>query len=176
MGISNVPTLFAIFGVTGDLSRRKLIPALFDLYEKGRMPQSFQIVGFSRDTLKDDAFRVFLRDAIAEGFTVMKKSGFDLDLAKIADVYNHKSVIESRLVGWLKDAFEKYGQGLDEVSASAEQTGEAAWTVEAAKELGIPVSIIEGAFQFRVASQTKPSYEGKIISALRNQFGGHDVK
>jgi 6-phosphogluconate dehydrogenase len=50
------------------------------------------------------------------------------------------------------------------------------WTVDAARELGIPAPIIEGALQFRLQSQKDPSYIGKIISALRNQFGGHEVK
>ena len=50
------------------------------------------------------------------------------------------------------------------------------WTVEAAKELGIPVPIIKGALDFRLQSQKNPNYTGKIVSALRHQFGGHEVK
>jgi 6-phosphogluconate dehydrogenase len=50
------------------------------------------------------------------------------------------------------------------------------WTVEAAKDSGIPAPIIKGALDFRLESQTKPSYTGKIVSALRNQFGGHEAK
>jgi 6-phosphogluconate dehydrogenase len=116
-----------------------------------------------------------MMQAIAEGFTVMKASPFDLNLTEIAEVYNHRSVIESRLVGWLKDAFEKYGEDLNEISGSVSQSGEGLWTVEAAKELGIPVPIIEGAFNFRMQSEKKPGYTGQILSALRNQFGGHEV-
>ena len=50
------------------------------------------------------------------------------------------------------------------------------WTVEAAKELGVPVPIIQGALEFRLESQKKPSYAGEVVSALRHQFGGHEVK
>ena len=116
-----------------------------------------------------------MMQAIAEGFAVMKVSPFDLNLLKIADLYNHQSVIESRLVGWLKTAFKQYGEDLEYISGSVAQTGEGSWTVEAAKELGIPAPIIEGALNFRIQSQTNPTYTGKIVSALRNQFGGHEV-
>ena len=116
-----------------------------------------------------------MMQAIAEGFAVMKACPFDLDLVKVADIYNHRSVIESRLVDWLEKAFEQYGEGLENISGSVEQTGEGAWTVEAARELGIQVPIIEGALKFRIESQRKPNYTGKIISALRHQFGGHEV-
>lgn len=117
-----------------------------------------------------------MMQALAEGFTVMKVSSFDLDLAKIAELYNHKSVIESRLIGWLKNAFEKYGEDLNEISGAAAHSGEGMWIIEEAKELGIPVPIIEGALNFRIKSQNNPSYTGKVLSALRNQFGGHEVK
>lgn len=117
-----------------------------------------------------------MMQSLAEGFAVMKASPFGLDMQKIADLYNHKSVIESRLVGWLKNAFEQYGKELTGVSGSIAQSGEGLWTVEAAKELGIPVPVIKGALVFRLESQKSPSYTGKIVSALRNQFGGHEVK
>jgi 6-phosphogluconate dehydrogenase len=117
-----------------------------------------------------------MMQALAEGFSIMKRSAFELDLTRIADLYNHKSVIESRLVGWLKNAYEQYGRDLDGISGSAAQSGEGMWTVDAAKELGIAVPVIKGALDYRFASKNKPSYTGKIISALRNQFGGHEAR
>jgi 6-phosphogluconate dehydrogenase (decarboxylating) len=117
-----------------------------------------------------------MMQAVAEGFAVMQASDYGLDLAGIADLYNHRSVIESRLVGWLKNAYAQYGQDLSEISGSDAQSGEGLWTVETAKELGVPVPIIEGALEFRIQSQKNPSYTGKIISALRNEFGGHEAK
>jgi len=116
-----------------------------------------------------------MMQALAEGFAVMKASPFNLDLVKIADLYNHRSVIESRLVGWLKNAYEQHGLDLAGISGSAAQSGEGMWTVETAKELGVPAPVIAGALEFRVQSQKNPSYTGKIISALRNQFGGHEA-
>jgi len=117
-----------------------------------------------------------MMQALAEGFAIMKASPFDLELTKIADLYNHKSVIESRLVGWLKSAFLQYGKELNGIFGSTAQSGEGLWTVEAAAEFGIPAPIIKGSLDFRLESQKKPSYAGKVVSALRNQFGGHEAK
>ena len=113
--------------------------------------------------------------ALAEGFDVLKNSEFELNLTTIADLYNHRSVIESRLVGWLKDAYQKYGGELDGISGSVGHTGEGEWTVKIARELGIPVKIIEESLNFRQESFRNPSYAGKILSALRNMFGGHNA-
>jgi len=117
-----------------------------------------------------------MMQAISEGFAVMEKSGFNLDLEKISDLYNHRSVVESRLVGWLKEGFEKFGQKMEGVSGSVGASGEGEWTVEAAKDLGVPVKVIEDALAFRTASQDNPSYTGKLLQAMRNRFGGHKAK
>ncbi len=116
-----------------------------------------------------------MMQAIAEGFNLLRSSPFGLDLVEVADIYNHQSVIESRLVEWLKGAFAEYGEDLKGISGSVEGTGEAAWTVEAAREMAMPAPVIEAALAFRIESRKKPSYTGQILSALRNQFGGHDV-
>ena len=59
------------------------------------------------------------------------------------------------------------------MSGSVAHTGEGAWTVEAARELGLKAAIIEGSLQFRIHSAKDPSYAGQVLSALRGQFGGH---
>lgn len=117
-----------------------------------------------------------IMQAVAEGFTILKKSSFKLNLTDVANIYNHGSVIESRLITWLKEAFELHGEKLQGVSGTVSHTGEGAWTVKTAKELEVADKIIAGALRFRKASQQKPSYTGKIVSALREQFGGHSVK
>jgi glucose-6-phosphate 1-dehydrogenase len=117
-----------------------------------------------------------MMQAIAEGFAVMKKSPYNLDLKKITNVYNHGSVIESRLIGWLQSGYEAHGEDLSDVTGTVAHTGEGAWTVEAAKELNIEVPIIEGSLEFRKQSEKNPSYTGQILSTLREQFGGHKAK
>lgn len=117
-----------------------------------------------------------MMQAIAEGFAVMKKSDFDLDLMEVSRIYNHNSVVESRLTGWLESGFKNNGVKLENISGTVSHSGEGLWTVETAKELDIPVPIIEGSLHFREESRKNPSYTGQILSVLRNEFGGHAVK
>jgi len=116
-----------------------------------------------------------MMQAIAEGFDLIKESNYKLNLEKVADIYNHGSVIESRLISWLEKAFKIHGQDLKNVSGKVGHTGEGEWTIKIAKRLKVPVKIIEESFKFRILSQKKPSFTGKILSALREQFGGHRV-
>ena len=117
-----------------------------------------------------------MMQALAEGFALMRTSPFRLDLTGVSDLYNNGSVIESRLVGWLKDAYREYGEDLGAVSGSVAQSGEGMWTVEAGNEYGVATPVIEEAVNFRTYSGLQPSYTGRILSALRNEFGKHDVK
>lgn len=117
-----------------------------------------------------------MMQAIAEGFALMKQAPeFKLNLKAITDVYNHGSVIESRLVGWLGKAYSEFGEELEGISGEVSHSGEGLWTVEAAKRSNLPVEIIEKSLKFREDSVGNPSYAGQVVSALRNQFGGHDV-
>ena len=84
-------------------------------------------------------------------------------------------MIESRLVGWLAKAYREHGEDLKDISGEAAHSGEGLWTVETAKELGVSVDVIEKSLEFRLKSTGNPSYTGQIVSALRNQFGGHEV-
>lgn len=117
-----------------------------------------------------------MMQAIAEGFEVLKMSDYGLDLAKVADLYNHGSVIESRLVGWLEEGYAKYGIELSNVTPTVAHTGEGEWTIKAAEELGVDVPVIRASFEFRKRSAEKPTYMGRVLSTLRNMFGGHSAK
>lgn len=116
-----------------------------------------------------------MMQSIAEGFGILDKHG-DIKLKDAAEVYGNGSVIESKLIDWLYKAFETEGVTLDNISGEVGQNGEGAWTIEEARRLKIAVNAIEEALQFRIDSQSNPSYIGQILSALRNQFGGHDVR
>jgi len=117
-----------------------------------------------------------MMQAIGEGFEILKKSEFDLNLTEVSKIYNNQSVIESRLTKWLQSAYEQNGENLDNISGKVSASGEGLWTVETAEKLKVPVPIIKGSLKFREESQKNPSYTGQVVSALRNQFGGHDVK
>ena len=114
-----------------------------------------------------------MMQALAEGFTVLREAEYDIDLLRAADVYDRGSVIESRLVGWLREAYRRYGTDLERVSGKVGRTGEGEWTILAAERLGVPVPVIAESLRFRVESERKPSYTGRVLSALRNTFGGH---
>lgn len=117
-----------------------------------------------------------MMQALAEGFAVLKKSSYKLDLQRAAKIYNRGSVIESRLVGWLERAYQEHGEELKNMSGSVASTGEGEWTIKTAGTLKVPTLVIGEAVKFRAVSQRDPSYIGKILTALRNQFGGHATK
>lgn len=116
-----------------------------------------------------------MMQAIGEGFALMKNSKFDLNLTNITDLYNHGSVIESSLVGWLKDAYKQHGEDLDVISGEVSHSGEGQWTVDESHEQDITIPVIEKSLNFRKESEGNPSYTGQVLSAMRNQFGGHKV-
>jgi len=121
-----------------------------------------------------------MMQAIAEGFTLLRIAEvrgkkFKFNLKRIAELYNKRSVIESRLVGWLEGAYDKFGEELRKVSGKVAHTGEGEWTIKTAKKYGVPVKIIDESLKFRKRSSKRATYTGKILSALRNQFGGHAI-
>lgn len=116
-----------------------------------------------------------MMQAIAEGFSILKSAHFKLDLRDVSEIYNQGSVIESRLIGWLNKALVIYGNDLKGVAGAVGYSGEGHWTIKTAHKLGVKAKIIEEAVKFRERSLKNPSYTGKILTALRNQFGGHSL-
>jgi len=114
-----------------------------------------------------------MMESIAEGFTIMRHSAFALKLLDVAGIYQRQSVVTSRLVGWLHQGFEKYGEDLAGVSGTPGATGEGQWTIDAAQELGVEAANIAHALDARVESQKHPGYAGKLIQTMRIMFGGH---
>jgi len=116
-----------------------------------------------------------MMQSIAEGFAIIKKSKFNINVAAVADIYNNGSVIESRLIEWLKDAYDQYGVNLAAISGEVQSSGEGAWTAQTGKKMGLDPKVIRESLLFRLRSEKKPSYTGQVVSALRGQFGGHPV-
>lgn len=117
-----------------------------------------------------------MMQAIAEGFTILKESPFKYDLERVTEIYNNGSVVESRLVGWLQESIKKYGNDLEALSGAVGFTGEGSWTAKVGREMSIPVKVIQDAVDFRKQSQESPSFTGKILTAMRNAFGGHSIE
>jgi len=163
--------------VGGDRKTFKKLEPLFKSLARPNGYQFFDGIGAGHFVkMVHNGIEYGMMQALGEGFAILKKSKYKLDLTRVTDIYNTGSVIESRLVGWLKNAFEEYGEDLKKISGSVGHTGEGQWTAKVARELGVPAEIIEQSFKFRVRSAKKPSYTGKVVSALRNQFGGHSVE
>lgn len=117
-----------------------------------------------------------MMQAIAEGFALLKNAPFTYKLTDVCDLYNHGSVVESRLVSWAKSGYEAYGENLTDISPTIGHSGEGEWTVKEAQRQGVDTPIIEESYQYRIHSAKKPPYICRVVNMLRNQFGGHSVK
>lgn len=113
--------------------------------------------------------------AYGEGFELMKSSGFELQLDKIAALWNKGSVVRSWLLELLEDALKK-NPDLDGIKGFVEDSGEGRWTVLDAIEKAVPAPIITMSLLSRFVSRQDESFSAKVIAALRNEFGGHAVK
>ncbi len=116
-----------------------------------------------------------LMQAYAEGFDLMQASEFDLDLAEIAELWRHGSVVRSWLLDLLTRALEQ-DPGLESIRPYVEDSGEGRWTVEEAIATAVPLHVITAALYARFASRQDESFAAKVNAALREQFGGHAVK
>ena len=117
-----------------------------------------------------------LMQAYAEGFEIMEKSEFGIDLAQVAGIWRYGSVVRSWLLELLHDAFEQGGSGLPHIKGYVEDSGEGRWTIASAIEEDVPAPVITAALYARFASRQDESFAAKVNAALRQQFGGHAVK
>jgi 6-phosphogluconate dehydrogenase len=116
-----------------------------------------------------------MMQSIAEGFELMHKHNPSMNLAAIADVWNHGSVVRSWLMELTKNALEN-DKDFQSIKGVMHSSGEGKWTVETALEMGVPMPVITMSLLMRYRSQTEDTFSGKVVAALRNQFGGHAVE
>jgi 6-phosphogluconate dehydrogenase len=100
---------------------------------------------------------------------------YDLDLAAIAEVWRHGSVIRSWLLDLTADALAK-DPALTDFSGRVSDSGEGRWTLQAANDEGVPVHVLAAALFERFASRGADEFSGKVLSAMRLGFGGHVEK
>jgi 6-phosphogluconate dehydrogenase len=117
-----------------------------------------------------------LMEAYAEGFEIMHASDYELDMEKIAHLWNQGSVVRSWLLELLDRAFRQEGSDLAEIKGWVEDSGEGRWTVFESIDKSVPAPAITLALMQRFASRQDESYAAKVNAALRNQFGGHAVQ
>ncbi|MDH5669025.1 MAG: decarboxylating 6-phosphogluconate dehydrogenase [Nitrospira sp.] len=111
----------------------------------------------------------------AEGFELMSKSPYQLDLARIADLWMHGSVVRSWLLELAADAL-KDDQKLEKLKGYVQDSGEGRWMIADAIEKDVPVPTLTAALFTRFRSRQDESFAEKMLAALRNAFGGHAVR
>ncbi|MEO5601284.1 MAG: phosphogluconate dehydrogenase (NAD(+)-dependent, decarboxylating) [Cyclobacteriaceae bacterium] len=116
-----------------------------------------------------------MMQSIAEGFEVLHKSEFDLNLKSVAGVWNHGSVVRSWLMELTENALSKDPK-LEMIKGIMHSSGEGKWTLETALEKQIATPVIALSLMMRYRSLQDDTFSGKIIAALRNEFGGHAVE
>jgi 6-phosphogluconate dehydrogenase len=117
-----------------------------------------------------------LMQAYAEGFSILKhKKDFALDLHQIGEIWRYGSVVRSWLLDLTTDALGKNPQ-MDGIAPYVADSGEGRWTVDAALELDVPAPIITLSLLERLRSRDTDSFSDKLLSAMRNEFGGHPIK
>jgi glucose-6-phosphate 1-dehydrogenase len=103
---NNLPVSIIIFGASGDLTQRKLVPSLFNLYRKGRMPKRFRMVGYGGTAFTDEQFRTHLQEGMKQfasfKYTDEEWNNFASNLAYHQGRYDNPADFE-KLNGLLKD-------------------------------------------------------------------------
>ena len=115
-----------------------------------------------------------MMQAIAEGFDILSKSQFDYNYEEVAGVWDNGSIISSYLMGLTQNAFSKDAK-LDGIKGVMNSSGEGKWTVETALDLQVAAPVITMSLMMRHRSLEDDTFTGKVVAALRNEFGGHAV-
>jgi 6-phosphogluconate dehydrogenase len=123
-----------------------------------------------------NALEYVMLQGIGESFECMFRSDFDIDLQKVANLWNNGAVVRSWLLELAADAFKEEGNSLEKIAPYVDDSGTARWTSEYAIQNAIPVPTITLSLYERFASRQDNPFSAKVIAALRNQFGGHAVK
>ncbi|WP_373770245.1 phosphogluconate dehydrogenase (NAD(+)-dependent, decarboxylating), partial [Weissella soli] len=113
-----------------------------------------------------------MMQAIAEGFEVLEASQYDYDYEAVAKLWNHGSVVRSWLMELAEEQFAKDPK-LSAIAGRMHSSGEGKWTVEESLNLEVPTPVITLSLMMRYRSLQDDTFTGKVVSALRNGFGGH---
>jgi 6-phosphogluconate dehydrogenase len=120
-----------------------------------------------------------LMQAYAEGFDILRARGaetlperYDFDLADIAEVWRRGSVVSSWLLDLTAMALAKH-KDLETFTGYVEDSGEGRWTIQAALEEAVPANVLSAALYERFRSRLERDFADRLLSAMRNEFGGH---
>lgn len=124
-----------------------------------------------------NAIEYGMMESLAEGYRMLQEGSYkdSLDLAAAGEVWQHGSVVQSWLNELSRQALAENPK-LDGIDGFVAESGEARWTLEAAKDLNIPLPAIQAAFDVRLNSQKgETNFATKLLAAMRNKFGGHQL-
>jgi 6-phosphogluconate dehydrogenase len=117
-----------------------------------------------------------IMEAYAEGFELMHRSSFPIELGEVARLWNHGSVVRSWLLELAERAFETEGNDLAEIRGEVADSGEGRWTIKDGIDHDVPMPAITAAVFARFYSRREADFAGRFLVALRSQFGGHAVQ
>jgi 6-phosphogluconate dehydrogenase len=117
-----------------------------------------------------------IMQAYAEGFELMHKSKFPIELADVAHLWNQASVVRSWLCELAERAFRAEGNDLTDLKGWVADSGEGRWTIVDSIDHDVPTPVITAALYARFYSRGEGDYTARVLAALRNQFGGHAVE
>ena len=117
-----------------------------------------------------------IMQAYAEGFELMHKSKFPIELDEVARLWNQGSVVRSWLCELAELAFAAEGNDLAEIKGYVSDSGEGRWTIIDAIDHDVPTPVITASLYARFYSRGEGDYTHRVLAALRNQFGGHAVE
>lgn len=113
-----------------------------------------------------------MMQAIGEGLELIEKTDFDVDYEKLTKVWNHGSIIESALIGYVHEAF-KTDPKLDAIQGKIDDSGEGKWMIEEALKYEVSMPVIGNSLFVRYKSRDNLRFSEKSVAAMRKVFGGH---
>lgn len=176
-GVWGVTNGFSMM-VGGDEAAYEQLVAALDTLSQPRGGHAFFGAPGSGHYVKmvHNAIEYGMMQSLAEGYRMLREGPYkELDLAKAGDVWQQSSVVTSWLNDLTRQALHE-NPDMNGIEGVVAESGEARWTLETAKELGIPMPAIQASFDVRLRSQQgEIDYSTKLLAAMRNKFGGHDI-
>jgi 6-phosphogluconate dehydrogenase len=176
-GVLGLKNGFSIMVGGNQQAAEKLDPILKSL---AKPSGAYQYIGPSGSghyvKMVHNAIEYGLMESLAEGYNLLKDGPYSsLDLAAIAEVWQHGSIVESSLNSLAQEIFTS-NQSLSDVEGVVAESGETRWALEVAKQSDVALPAIEASFDVRLKSQQgQISFATKFLAALRNKFGGHNI-
>lgn len=167
--------------VGGDKSAYLGVQPLLDSLAKPRGGHEYFGIGGAGHFVKmlHNGIEYGIMQSLGEGFEVLEKAPYKLDLLKVAKLWQKGTLVSGFMLDRTVEALSNDPK-LSSIVGVIAESGEAKWTIDQAKEEGVPVEIIERSLDYRKRSQKdkkiQNSFTAKLVAALRNAFGGHEVK